>query len=147
MDDAKPEEPAPAGPLDEVALRRPGYRGGEKILLADGQYWSFPKPMISFAPDDTEQGYRVYLELGDGFDARMATMEAAKGGAFIGAQLGVARYLLCLNYDLTLAQVQRLIRFRYEEDAEDATRAAIMDVARGLDAPKPPGDGSASPSG
>ena len=147
MDEPEPGGPAPAGPLDEAALRRPGFKGGEKIRLLDGQFWHFPKPMISFAPDDTEQGYRVYLELGDDFDARMAAMDAAKGGAFVAAQLGVARYLLELNYDLTLAQVQRLIRFRYDEDAEDATRAAIMDVARGLDAPKPPGDGSASPSG
>ena len=148
MEDAKPEEPAPAGPLDEVSLRRPGYRGGEKILLADGQYWSFPKPMITYAPDDTERGYRVYLELGDGFDALMTRMTTTKeGGVYIASQLAIARHMLCVNYALTLAQVQGLIRFIYKGDAEDPTRDAIMAVAQGLDAPKPPGDGSVSPSG
>ena len=148
MDEPEPGGPAPAGPLDELNLRGPGYRGGVPIKLADGQFWHFPKPMITYAPDDTEQGYRVFLELGDGFDALMTRMTTTKdGGVYIASQLAVARHMLCVNYALTLAQVQGLIRFIYKGDAEDPTRDAVMAVAQGLDSPKPPGDGSASPSG
>jgi hypothetical protein len=36
--------------IDEESHRLPNFLGGEPIVLADGQEWQFPKPMLEFCP-------------------------------------------------------------------------------------------------
>ena len=58
-----------AARLDEVALRRPGFHEGARVVLADGQEWALPELWHRFVPAfDEEKGTVVDLPLGTKLD-------------------------------------------------------------------------------
>lgn len=126
--------------IDEQSRRRPGWRDGAKIELADGQEWTFPRPRVRYVPSDHERGFEVRSGFGPEYDATIVAYdEAVERGdwpGMVGGQMKIAAFLLRLNYDLTTAELQRLLQFEYGPGIEDPIRRAIMDVASGADAPK-----------
>jgi hypothetical protein len=136
--------------IDEQALRKPGFQGGEPIALADGQSYYFPKPVLEFAPKFGGAGFTasgIVTSLGPEFDrlteAYDAACEASRSGDTehagprpLDVTMGLAIHMLRLNYDLADDQLALLLRWRPDNEESDLRWSGIMNVARGLDAPK-----------
>jgi hypothetical protein len=128
--------------LDEQARRRPDFRGGVPVTLADGQEWYLPRPRKLFVADDSEAGFRLRWDLGDEYGR---LFEAARSIAtfedMVRAEFALAKYLLRLNYDLDAAALGRLLVFDYADDPDPALerlRAELIEVTSGrAPAPKP----------
>lgn len=145
----------PAWPLDETAHRRPDFVPGEPVKLADGQEWQLRRPLVSFEPYDSDEGFRVCLSLEDDdtFQEMLDTREAAFdkdkadwADSLIGIEIAIAKRLLLANYDLDSKAVGRLIKLAYTPESNPRAymiREAIMDVAEGR-GPKASGDGDES---
>lgn len=91
--------------FEEATCRRPGFRAGREIKLADGQLWTFPAPDLLPEPgtnhqDDEYMGLlRVVCEAEDRPDRCLA-------------ELALAIHLIKLNYELSSSQLQSLFTFR-----------------------------------
>ena len=137
--------------LNEQALRRPEFEDGAPVTLADGQEWRLPRPRVRLVPDESDMGFKVRVACpGDNgrFQELMDALDAATDGVdLMRAELAVGRHLLCLNYDLTPAQVADLLQFSYRDDDPEgmAIREAVMGVAFG-NGPKRSDAGTESPS-
>ena len=145
--------------LDEKAMRRPDFQGGEGITLSDGQVWYFPKPLLEFAPhhsDGAPTTAGVVTSLGDEFDRLIQEYDEACAVAQsnepeptarrpIDAMMGLACHMIRLNYDVDNATLSRILRWRPNDEVSNERWATIINVARGLDAPKPSAGGSDSP--
>jgi hypothetical protein len=128
--------------LDEQALRRADFAGGTPILLCDQQEWTFPEPAVEFVYDP-EQGFVTEWSIGPEYGPALeAAMAAAEGADVIRTELRLAWLLLTRNYDLTVEQFRALVRFNVRDEAREAMRRAITEVANGV-TPKPSGGGSA----
>jgi hypothetical protein len=129
-------------PLDELALRKPGFSEGYKVTLADGQEWKFPRPRIRFRPRIGADG-RVEVGGGPSFGPEYDQQLDILFGAVeaepleqLRVKFEVAVRLLRSNYDLTDAQLADLVVFEPDDDAGeerwDQLSRAIMGIA-----PKP----------
>lgn len=115
--------------LSELEKRRPDYRGGVPVKLADGQLWAFARPEVVFVPADNEDGFDEDWNLGPDYRALIvAAQNASDGGGIIKAELALARYLLCLNYDLTTEDLRGLLRFSYGAGANAETLATMKAI-------------------
>ena len=91
--------------IDELLCRRPNFRAGREIKLADGRRWTFPAPQDrAGSPDgDLDDEYvgllRVIWEAEDIHERRLA-------------ELALAIYLIELNYQLSPAQLEFLFTYR-----------------------------------
>jgi len=132
------------GKLKESACRRPTFREGVPVVLADGQSWQLRRPMVRFVPSDNEAGYETCLELSgsDGFGDLLESYEELMDGSrqitiaeAARRELALGRAILVANYDLTLRQVGQLLKFSYDEDDEEGSRirSDVMAVATGND--------------
>jgi hypothetical protein len=143
--------------LDEVALRRPDFQGGEPIEMADGQAWTIPKPLLEFVPKFADDGTitaGIATSLGPVFDRLMEDYDRACQAAQVEAGevpdgprpldllMRLAAYMLRLNYNLEPASLGVLLRWRPDDEATADRWGSIMNVARGI-APKPRAGGSA----
>lgn len=137
--------------LDEQALRRPDFKAGVPVRLADGSVWHLRRPLVRFAEAENDEGFEVVLSLDDDgtFGRLRAAERSAEGGpAVLAAQLKLAGHLLRANYDLTVPQTAALVQFASEEDDEEGLRLhrEVMAAVRGF-GPKPSdGGGGAPPS-
>ncbi|WP_422931383.1 hypothetical protein [Singulisphaera sp. PoT] len=148
--------------LDEADYRRADFVPGEPVKLADGQVWQLRRPVIVFeAWDESDTGWRSSLSV-EGtddyqslLDRRTALFKAAQEtGTYrlaeaAAVELPIARRLLLANYDLDNSQVNKLLRFVYEEQHPLATvRDDVMEVAVGSGPKRSPDgdDSSDSPS-
>jgi hypothetical protein len=142
--------------LDEQALRRSDFRGGEPIVLADGQAWHFPKPVIEFFPRFSSSGpveLASAATIDPAFDEAVGRYEEAcrahrEDGAspsrWILAMMDLAATMLRANYALDDQALATLLRFRPDDEANCEAWAAITDVAKGISVEgKPDADGSA----
>ena len=128
--------------LDEAALRRPDFRGGEPIEL-DGQAWIFPKPCVIYRPKfgAPRIGSRPTTDLGPEFDEAIAELDdlgrerrqddPGSGRTFIDALMNIGAVMLRINYDLTDDQLGDLLAYRPDDESSQDTWLAITDVARG----------------
>ena len=140
--------------LDENALRRPDFRGGAPVTLADGQEWILARPAELFVPDDSEAGFAARWNFGDEYAALVRAADEAgrsgSGNAVIRAELALGRYLLLKNYALDAPQVASLIQFSYDPEGDPVhwqLHEDVLAVAFGrVPSPKPEAGGSASPS-
>lgn len=144
---------------DEGALRRPGFQGGTPVVLADGQTWYVPDPVVTPVPD----GYR-FARGADGV-TRLRAARATPGDEDYGALLDryvegeryedqvvaladLAYHLLARNYDLAFEDTREIFARYFDPDprADDNQAAwdAIAEVALGT-APKLSAGGSAPP--
>jgi hypothetical protein len=106
-------------PLHEPSRRRPGWDedDGLWIELAEGS-WVFPRPWIDPRPviDGTRRPV-VGTTFGPEFDAKVRAMRAARDGAeTLQAMYAVAADLLTRNYNLSPAELARLLHWRRKED-------------------------------
>jgi hypothetical protein len=90
--------------IDEFLCRRPGFRAGREITLADGQAWTFPAP----------QSEAVSTECGA--DAEYVGLvrivwEAENIHERYLAELVLAIYLIELNYHLTPTELESLFTY------------------------------------
>jgi hypothetical protein len=135
---------------DERALRREGFSEGPRIVLGDGQPWTFPRPWLRLypvrAPDGGlalggGQGY------GDDFEElvdRLVDCEPDDIPARLLLQFQMAACLLCRNYDLGDRDLRRLLVIDLSDPACEDRWARINQVLLGRP-PKPSADGSATP--
>jgi hypothetical protein len=141
--------------LDETALRKPTFLGGEPITLADVQPWCFPKPCVVYRPrfGAPRVGGAKATDLGPDFDDAVAELddlsrerepdEPRPERTFIDALFNLAAVMLRINYDLTDEMLSHLLEFRLDDEANQETWLAIVDVARGK-APKQTSDTTGS---
>jgi hypothetical protein len=90
---------------EEHALRRPGFRPGLQLRLADGQVWSLPVPearddMAWATPAWDDSSYRAILR---------AIAEAEDSGELFRAELALVIHLLRWNYAVDQDHLQELL--------------------------------------
>jgi hypothetical protein len=144
--------------LDEVALRRPDFLGGEPIEMADGQAWILPKPMMEFVPKFAADGTitaGVATSLGPDFDRIMEDYDEAcrasinedadyQGPRPMDVMMAIGVRLLQVNYDIDRDTLAGLLRWRPDDESSTDRWRAITNVARGISlAGKPRAGGSA----
>jgi hypothetical protein len=137
-------------PLDERRLRRPEFRDGTGVVLADGQTWTFPRPWLRLYPVRTPDG-SFTIGGGLGFDAefeeladQFASEPSDDPVRKLEIQFRMAAGLLCRNYDLTDAHLRRLLAVDLDDPSSQECWARINEVLLGR-VPKPSADGSAGP--
>lgn len=140
--------------LDERALRRPDFRGGLLLTLADGQDWTIPQPNPLWVADDTEDGATLGFDLGPEYDALARNVvDATLVGPMARATLKAATFLLRLNYTLDAAALGTILRANFAVPAEGVATTPAQQLAQDLveivtgnaPAPKASRDGSESP--
>ena len=109
--------------IDELICRRPNFRAGREITLADHQQWTFPAPRerAGSASRDSDDEYvgllRVVWEAEDLHERRLA-------------ELALAIYLIDLNYRLSSAQLEFLFTFRSGSPELAASQQAFSALAQ-----------------
>lgn len=126
--------------LDEAALRRPEFVEGEPIVLADGQEWTFPKPVLELYPIPGPDG-RLRFEglrrsFGEDYDRKIDAFADSPPAESLNALLDLAVDLLDRNYTLQPADYGVLLCWRPGDEDNEAMWHAITEVAMGRDAPK-----------
>jgi hypothetical protein len=129
-------------PLDELALRKPGFSEGYKVALADGQEWTFPKPRIRFRPKIGADGK---VEVGGGpsfgpeYDRQLDVLfgvTEAEPVEQLRVKFEVAVRLLSANYDLTAEQLGDLVVFEPGDEPAEERWEQLSRAVMGI-APKP----------
>jgi hypothetical protein len=141
--------------LNEAEKRRPDFRGGRPVVMADGQEWFLARPRVRFVPADNDIGFEVVLSgPGDGYNELIERRVALRADPnatlldLIPLDLEIGRRLLTANYDLTTAEVARVLQFGYDPEDREGERILddVLAVAFGQLAPKPSaGGGDSSP--
>jgi hypothetical protein len=116
-----------SAPLDEQALRLPGFHEGQSVgvLFGDGRVWHVPRPREVYVADDSDAGAVLTWNLGNEFAALVERYrETATSGdakSWLGSIARIWVHLLSLNYDLAKADARRLVQLRIIADADLAT--------------------------
>jgi len=97
---------------NELTLRRPDFRPGTPIRLADGQAWTFPAP-TALEPINEGRASNQRLSHDEAeYDALLAgVLEAEDVPERLRAELALAIHLLGRNYDLDPADFSRVLEF------------------------------------
>jgi hypothetical protein len=108
------------GVVEELICRRPTFRPGREITLADGRPWTFPAPGGHAVPA-TRARDDDYLGL------LRAVWEAEDLQERYLAELALAIYLIELNYQLSSAELEFLFTYRSgSPELADSQRAFDM---------------------
>lgn len=149
----------PREKLDEKALRRDPNIQGRAVVLADGQEWILARPRMVFEASDSPVGYRISmtLDIDDDFEdlcqrrRDLFHEDGSEGAAdvvkVVEVEMEIGRRLLLHNYDVPPDQIGRLLRLGYNPDESPEAweiRKAIVDLAEGINAPKPSAAGEDS---
>lgn len=101
--------------LDERALRRTEFTEGVRIVLADGQGWTFPRPWLRLYPVRAQDG-RLTVGGGLGFGAthdelidRLVDCDPDDTAGRIALQFEMAAVLLSRNYELSDRDLRELL--------------------------------------
>ncbi len=141
-------------PLDEVALRKPDFQEGVRIVLGDGQEWSFPLPKLRLVPcrngngDITAKVKPMAGQdkiLGRSFDLLWTLSEQEPEDAW-DVRFSAASHLLLSNYNLTDDDLGELIYIDLEDPNRLDRWLQIENVLRGIAPKKPSPAGSSSPA-
>ena len=128
-------------PLDEIALRKPGYSEGIKVTMADGQQWTIPKPRIRFKPRIVDGkveiggGPSFGPEFDDKLDILLGVAEADPAER-LRVKFEVAVRLLATNYNLEPENFADLIVLEPGDPASDDRWDQLCNAIMGI-APKP----------
>lgn len=122
--------------LDEASLRTTTYRGDVPIVMADGQTWHLPRPLVEFSPEPTPEGGWSFGPRGVNFGAayldKLEAVHAAEGGVEeANAVLILAVDLIRRNYALADADIRPLLAFRPDDEANAEMWRLILEVAAG----------------
>lgn len=136
--------------LDERATRKPGFRDGPRLVLGDGQEWTFPRPWLRLYPVRDADG-RLAVGGGQGYgpdyDAlvdQLIDCEPDDTTRRLALQFQMAACLLDRNYTLGDRDLRRLLAVDLADPACEHRWARINQVLLGH-APKASADGSATP--
>ena len=116
----------------------------EPIILADGQAWLFPKPFVDFTPR-YEDGRAVVVVESEYEPHLAAYADAVTVGDVMRVKFELARTMLLKVYDLTDAEIARLLKTHDGSEEDEARWLSILGVAMGA-GPKPSPGGGGSPS-
>ena len=124
--------------IDEAALRRPTFRDGHKITLANGQEWTIPKPRLRLRPrfeGGKAKGFNDLPSWGGEDDELVDTLFGVgevDGAAWVEARFELLARLLLANYDLADDQLADLLTIDRDDPATEERWAEITRVLRGL---------------
>lgn len=120
--------------LDEITLRRKGFREGYKVILGDGQEWTFPRPVLRFFPARADDGGivlaadrthdRRYQELRD----ELVETDRDDHYNAMRVQVLIAAHLLASNYDLDTSAFRTLLPVVENDPENDAMWGRLSDV-------------------
>lgn len=97
---------------DEMALRRPEFRPGISIRLADGQFWTFPAPSSPERAGEGGASGPGHSQPDSEYDDLIGgVLEAEDEVERLRAELALAIHLLGKNYDLEPADYGRVLEF------------------------------------
>jgi hypothetical protein len=136
--------------LDETALRRPVFREGPKVRLADGQEWTFPRPWLRLYPvrgDDGATNVGGGPGYGPGYDDLVDQLIDSAPNDTTGRlalQFAMATHLLEINYQLSDRDLCRLLAIDLADPTCEERWRQINQILLGRP-PKPSADGSATP--
>lgn len=132
--------------LSEIALRRPAFTDGHKLVLGDGQEWTFPKAILRWHPAPTPAGGfepKKSPPYGPEFQAKLrelmdSTEETDDAESRrIELRMVLAAELLSRNYDLDEDALAALLPLDYEVDGNFEMWRGVYYILMGLAAPKP----------
>lgn len=134
--------------LDEVALRKSGFREGIRVTLADGQEWALPPLIFESYAEVDDSGVIVYKDgvptYGPGNDAELDLLlnvgDVDTEEHFRAAYLLALRLLLS-NYTLTNAEHRSLLAWKSDGSTTEMW-GGIIAALQGV-RPKPSAGGSA----
>jgi hypothetical protein len=136
--------------LDERAVRRHGFTEGTKIVLGDGQEWTFPRPWLRLYPVRAADG-RLTVGGGLGYGAdyddlvdRLVDCDPDDTAGRLALQFQMAAELLNRNYELADTDLRRLLAIDLADPACEPRWALINQILLGRP-PKPSADGFATP--
>ena len=136
--------------LDEWALRRPGFTEGTRIVLGDGQLWTFPRPWLRLYPVRAEDG-QLTVGGGMGFGAlhddlvdQLVDCEPGDTMGRLTLQFQMASALLAHNYELSDRNLRSLLAIDLA-DPECESRWQQINQVLLNSPPKHSADGSATP--
>ena len=127
--------------LDEKALRKAEFSEGHKVVLADGQEWTLPKPRIRFKPRIVDGK----VEIGGGpsfgpeFDHKLDILfgiAEADPAERLRVKFEIAVRLLLANYELTPDNFAELIVLEPGDPESDDRWEQLGNAMMGI-APKP----------
>lgn len=108
--------------LNETELRRPDFREGCPVVLADGQVWSVPQPVVRWLPGRSKAGFRTVVSINEqtsDYDELLTQWEdSTNSRGRINAIFGMAAKLLRANYDLTDDQIDEILVFGATPDID-----------------------------
>jgi hypothetical protein len=108
--------------VNEYLSRRPSFREGVSIRLADDQLWTFPAP-----PKSSETGAASF---GSEYESLVqAILEVEDRSELRLAELALAIFLLGYNYSLSPSAFERLLGFTSESSESAASQLAFHHVA------------------
>jgi hypothetical protein len=135
---------------DERALRRATFTEGPRVVLGDGQAWTFPRPWLRLYPVRGEDG-RLAVGGGMSYGAeyedlvdRLVECNPGDTTARLALQFRMAGLLLGRNYELDDRELRRLLMVDLADPACEARWEQINQVLLGRP-PKRLADGSATP--
>ncbi len=96
----------------ETTLRRPTFRDGNRIRMADDQEWSFPDP----PPAGVDAQFDALVE---------ALREAEDHDEVLRIELAISILLLSRNYNLTPADYRRIFDFEGDCARLSAVQTAV----------------------
>jgi hypothetical protein len=135
--------------LDEQALRRPGFTEGPRIVLGDGQSWTFPRPWLRLYPVRAEDGHLTVgggMSFGAHYDElvdRLVDCDPGDTTGRLALQFQMAAALLDHNYTLSDRDLRRLLAIDLADPECEPRWQQINHVLLGSP-PKASADGSAT---
>jgi hypothetical protein len=140
--------------LDEKALRKPAFRDGPQVKLADDQFWTFPRPNFRVFPADGPDGQVTTAwrpTYGSAYDRLLGVFLGADEvttGELFEMRFRAASDLLRRNYDLATEHLAELLVFEEGDPASEARWTEIDGILVGSPqkktSPSPSGCASAS---
>lgn len=115
-------------------LKKPGFRGGATVLMADGQEWTLPRLRTLFVVDDSDEVATLNFDIGRGYDDLYAKLKAAEGGMpQILALIAMIRWLFLHNYTLSGDDLRDLLRLDFSQPEEGEEETDNQRIARELE--------------
>jgi hypothetical protein len=99
----------------EITFRRPTFREGTRIWMADGQQWSFPSP----PEPGVDAQYDALAE---------ARRDAEDHDEVLRIELAISMLLLARNYDLSPVEYTRVFDFGDDRDRLRSVQSAISEL-------------------
>ena len=135
--------------LDERALRRPEFTEGTRIVLGDGQAWTFPPSWLRLYPGRGQDGEFTVgggMGFGSAYDDlidRLIDCDPGDTAGRLALQFQMAAALLNRNYELSDRDLRELLVIDLADPACEPRWRQINQVLLGSP-PKPSADGSAT---